>query len=151
MDGRFNEVELLWIEEVLDQHGEFLIDRLQESIDDKDLIKSGDLIESISARVSHDGINPVLQVSFLSYGRAIEIAFHKKSSNTKLWTKPNTNQIVWGIRENKQKKKRKNTNWYSRNVYGSLNRLISIIMYELDEKEIGRLKGILQRRQSEIS
>ena len=38
---------------------------------------SDELLESLSYRVSSCGINLVLQLSFLSYGRAIEIVFHK--------------------------------------------------------------------------
>ena len=144
--GKFNDIELLWIREVLDQHGEYIVDLLQEAIENKNLIKEGDLQESLDYKTDYKATNPKLSISFLSYGRAIEINFHKRSKNTKTFLKPNTNQVVWGIRSQNKIKKKKDTNFYSRNVYGSLNRLIGIIMYELGDQEIARLKNILEHQ-----
>ena len=150
MAGKYNDIELTWIKETLDQHGEFLIDLLQESIEGKDLIKTGDLENSLDYSTSMQGNNPKLSVSFMSYGRAIEINYHKKSKNTQKFLKPNTNAIIWGIRERTKNKKKKNTNWYARTAYGSLNRLIAIIMYELGDQEIARIKGILEFQNAKL-
>ena len=59
---------------MLDQHGEYLYDLLEDEVIRKRLRISDELLESLSYRVSSYGINPVLQFSFMSYGRAIEIA-----------------------------------------------------------------------------
>lgn len=150
MDGKFNEVEMLWIEETLDQHGEHLSDILFDSIERLGLIDQENLINSISYNVGKQGDSPVLHFSFLGYGRAIEIRYHKRSDNSKKFAQPNTAHVVWGVKENRLKKK-KDTRWYSKNVYGSINRLIQIIMYELDAKEVSRLKGILSHRESRSS
>ena len=145
MDGKYNDLELLFIEEVLDQHGEYLTDLLTEDIERKRLRDTDDLISSISSRTSKYGIDPVLLINFISYGRAIEIRWHKKSDNTKNWT-TDTNRQVWGIGANRKAKK-KDTRWYARNVYGSQNRLISILSNEFTEEEKARLKGILDQQQ----
>lgn len=142
---KYNAIELTWIKDVLDQHGEYLVDLIQETIREKNLIKSGELQESISYKTSMDGNNPKLSLSFISYGRAIEINYHKKSRNTQSMLKPNTNAIVWGsMRKNAKTKKKKDTNFYARNAYGSLNRLIGILMYEFSDYERARIKGILE-------
>ncbi len=107
MDKNFNDIELTWIKEKLDQHGEYLIDLLKKSLQEKELIQTGELEQSLSYKTSMQGQNPKLSVSFLSYGRAIEINFNKKSSNTKKWTKPNTNALLLGIRNNSKLKMKK--------------------------------------------
>lgn len=149
MEGKFNDLELLFIREVLDQHGEYLSDLFTEDIEKKKLRDTGALLESISYDVSSYGIDPVLTFNFLGYGRAIEIRWHKRSDNTKKWV-TDTNKEVWGINSRKKRKK-KNTLWYARNLYGSMNRLISIISFELDDEERARLKNILDKQIIKIS
>ena len=78
MNGKFNDSELLFVEETLDQHGEFLCDLLTESIEKKHLIKSEDLLNSINYKVTHYGIDPVLVVDFFTYGRFIELNYFKR-------------------------------------------------------------------------
>lgn len=60
MDLRFSEEELLWIRDMLDQHGEYLHDILEEAIESRNLILSGDLQQSLSYKVSIYGQNPAL-------------------------------------------------------------------------------------------
>lgn len=151
MDGRFSELELLFIAETLDQHGEYLTDLLIEAIEEKSLISEEDkehLIDSISYRTK-DGINPKLVFEFPDYGRFIEINYHKKrqSQNTSSFDKESINKALWG-RSNKKKvkRKKKDTRWYSKNVYGSLNRLIGILMYEFTDQERVRLTRILEEQ-----
>lgn len=148
MEGKYNDVELLFIEEVLSQHGEFLTDLLRDDIEKKRLRQDDDLLNSIDYRVSKYGIDPVLLVNFMSYGRAIEIAWHKRSNNTKKWV-TDTNKAVWGV--NSRQKKKKNTRWYARNVYGSVNRLLAILSSEFSEEEKTRLKNILDQQQIRIA
>lgn len=144
-DSKYNEVEQLFIREILDQHGEYLADLLTESIDEKNLIIEGELIDSIRYKVSMRGNSPVLSFSFLSHGRFIEINyFKKKSENTKRRFDTNTNRDIWNIREKQSKKKNKDTRWYTRNVYGSQNRLIGMLGSEFTKQEIARLKNIIE-------
>lgn len=146
MDGKFNELELLFVEEVLDQHGEYITDLMTDEIDRKNIRDTDALMDSIKYRVTKYGIDPVLQVDFLSYGRALEIRYHKRSQNTQGWI-PNTNKVVWGNGTRKAKKN-KNVLFYTRNVYGSQNRLINILMYELTNEERARLRGIFEAREA---
>ena len=145
MDGRFSDIELEWIGERLYQHGRYLSILLGKSIEDKKLIKQRELLGSLNFKVDNYGINPVLHINFRSYGRAIEINYFKnKSQNTiSKFSLPNTNSLIWGIHD-KKSNKRKDTRWYSHTAYGSLNRLLGIIMYELSENEIIRIKNILE-------
>ena len=147
MDGKYNEVELLFIREVLDQHGEYLVDLLQDDIMRKRLRISDELMESLDYRVTNYGIDPVLLVSFFSYGRAIEIAYHKNRKNRAM-LQSRTNRDIWGTTGRTRRKK--NTRWYSRNVYGSINRLMSVLATEFSEEEKQRLKGIIDRQKATI-
>lgn len=140
MDGKFNEAELLFVREVLDQHGEYVCDLLRDDVESKRLRDTDDLLNSIDYKVSSYGIDPVLQISFFSYGRALEIRWHKRSKNTKAWT-TDTNKEVWGT--NARPRKRKNVLFYTRNVYGSQNRLIGMLSHEFTEQEQARIKNIL--------
>ncbi|MEI6577788.1 MAG: hypothetical protein WCO63_16565 [Bacteroidota bacterium] len=125
MKGRFSEDELQFINEVLHKHGEYVKSLLKADINTKRLIKSRDLRASIKNQDQVYGESPVLQMSFLGYGRAIEINWHKKSGNSLGMLMGSSNRQTLG-----KKKKKKNTRWYSRNVYGTLNNLIAILLYE---------------------
>ena len=142
MDSRFSEEELLWIRDVLDQHGEYLHDILEQAIEGRKLIHSGDLEQSLSYKVVMYGQNPALTVSFMSYGRAIEIRFHK-SKNSRQFSGVKNNKATLSSRCQKAMRK-KDTRWYARNVYGSLNRLIGTLMHEFTDRERERIVGILQ-------
>ncbi|MEI6577519.1 MAG: hypothetical protein WCO63_15190 [Bacteroidota bacterium] len=126
MKGRFSEDELSFINEVLHKHGEYVKALLKADINTKRLIKSSDLRSSIKNKDSKYGDSPVLQLEFLGYGRAIEIAWHKKSLNTRSMLTGVSNRNRLGKKPIKQK----NTRWYSKNVYGTLNNLISMLLYE---------------------
>lgn len=143
MDGKYNEIELLFVREVLDRHGEYLTDLFVEEIEKKRLKDSGDLLGSVDYKVTKYGIDPVLTFSFYSYGRAIEIRWHKRSQNTQKWV-TNTNNVIWGA--NRKPRRRKNTLWYARNLYGSINRLMGILSSEFSQEEIKRLQGILDHQ-----
>ncbi len=149
-EGKYNELELAFIEEVLDQHGEYLADLLIDDIEQKNLVDSGKLIEGIDYRVSKYGIDPVLLFSFPAYGRFIEINFHKKSQNENIWDSKQANRDILGLRSNRKRKKKKDTRWYARNVYGSINRLLGVLGSEFTEHEKARLQRILDRQKSEI-
>ena len=149
-EGKYNELELAFIEEVLDQHGEYLADLLIDDIQDKKLIDKENLMSGIDYRVSKYGIDPVLLFSFPAYGRFIEINFHKKSQNENIWDSKQANRDILGLRSNRKRKKKKDTRWYARNVYGSINRLLGVLGSEFTEHEKARLQRILDRQKSEI-
>jgi hypothetical protein len=131
----------LFIQDLLEQHGEFLTNLLREVIDSKKLKVTEDLRASLAYSVDKGALGPKLNLSFLGYGRAIEIAYHKRSQNTQQWA----SKAVWGTNQNRPRK-RKNTRWYSRNVYGSLNRLIGMVMYELDDATVAHYKARLNNQ-----
>lgn len=137
------DIDFLFQEEVLDQHGEFLQDLFMETIEQKNIRVSDDLLESLDAnyKIFKEGTDRGLRYKFNIYGRFIEIRKHKKKNKIE----PNTNALLWGVKENRPKK-RKDVDWYSANAYGSLNRLYSILSNELTTEEVSRLKGIIQNR-----
>ncbi len=146
MDGKYNEIELLFIERELELHGEWVCDLLREQVANKSLVKSEDLLNSIDFSVSKYGIDPVLLISFFAYGRAIEINFFKKSHNTRQFAKPNTNILLWGMRENRKRTRKKDTRWYAKTAYGTINHLLSVLSTDFSEDEKERLKQILEIR-----
>lgn len=142
-DITIKDIEFLWQEEVLSQHGEFLIDLFVDTIEEKNIRVSDELMDSLNYSAFREGEDRGLRINFFDYGRFIEIRKHKKRNRMDT----NTNQLLWGAKDNSMKKKpAKDVDWYSRNAYGSLNRLIAIVMYELTDQEIDRLKGIIQNR-----
>ena len=136
------ELKLLFIQEELSQHGEWLVDALTEAIEKRGLMRTQELYESVDYKTFKSGENPGLKVSFFSYGRAFEIAGNKKNRHS-----VDTNKTLWKVKKNRNVMK-KNTQWYAKNMYGGLNRLISRVMYGLSDVEIERLKGILENRQT---
>jgi len=144
MEAKYNELEQLFIKEILDQHGEYLTDLFVYSIEAKKLINEGELIDGISYKVEKRGNNFVLAFTFPEYGRQIEIRYFKSKNSQKL--KPiNTNRMLWNIRGKQQRKpKAKDTRWYSRNLYGAQNTLIGRLGSEFTKDEIARLKGIIE-------
>lgn len=155
MDGRFSELELAFIAEVLDQHGKYLADLLIDAIESKSLISDEDkahLIDSIGYDTRNQGINPALILNFPDYGRFIEIRYHKKrSSNSELFDQEHLNNAIWGRQNKKSKRKKKDARWYARNVYGSLNRLLGILMYEFTDAERERLTKILESSNNRLA
>lgn len=148
MDGKFSELELAFIGDQLDQHGEFMRDLMIDTIEEKNLKVTEELLSSIRWEVGSYGINPYLRFYFPDYGRFIEIRYHKKrSENTSAWNQMNeeANRAVFGMRSRKRKtKKKKDTRWYARNVYGSINRLISILSNEFTDFEKERMRKVIE-------
>ena len=147
MDGKYDEVELLFIERILEQHGEMVCDLLREQIQAKDLRITDELLDSINFKVSKYGINPVLLIEFFAYGRFIEINWFKRRSQNSQTIAVNTNRVIWGIHENRKRtKKKKDTRWYAKTAYGTINHLLSVLSSNFSEAEKEKLKQILQIR-----
>lgn len=134
-----DDVKLLYIEEELSQHGEWLCDVLTEAIEKRQIMQTQALFESVDYSTFKEGENPGVRVNFLTYGRFVDIAAYRKKDRHQV----DTNREVWGIKHNRKHKPKQ---WYARNMYGGLNRLIGRVMYGLTDQEIERLKGILTNR-----
>lgn len=135
------ELKLLFIEEELSQHGEWLADVLTDAIEKRKLRRTDDLLHSVNYSAFKEGKNPGLRFSFLSYGRAVDIAAYKQNRH-----KVDTMRDIWGQKQNTMKKK--NNRWYARSMYSGYYKLVSRIMYGLSDLEIERLKGILEARKN---
>jgi hypothetical protein len=141
------ENKLLFLKIILEEHGLYLKKLYQQSIDEKKIIKSGELKSSIDAKVTGTYENPKLSVSFYSYGRFIEIGYFRKDrKNYEALKSLSANQVVWGVRNSPKKKvSRKDVLWYTRNTYGSLNNLISTLMYGYSDEIIANSKSIFKK------
>ena len=133
------ELKLLFIEEELSQHGEWLADILQDAIDRQKLADTGTLQDSIQYTVGSEGKNPALRLKFMSYGRAVDISGYKENRH-----KVNVTRDIWGQKQNTMSKRR--NRWYAKSMYSGYYTLVSRLMYGLSDLEIDRLKGILENR-----
>ena len=131
------ELKLLWMQEELSKFGEDTVDMLIEQVEKHKMILSGTLIESFNYSSFMEDENPGQRINFATYGRYVDIGAYRKSK-----TSVDTKRLLWGIKENRKVNKK----WYARNMYRLLGRLQSRIMYCLSEKELARLKGILENR-----
>ena len=135
-----------FVNRALENHGKRLDNLLRQTISQRRLKQKGKLLSSISHSVSSPG-NPSLKYSFYGYGRAIEIKWHKMKHNRNAY-RQRGEESVFNIRE--KRKRRKNTNWYSRNVYGSVNRLWSEISFGYIDHEADKLKDSLNIKKVKI-
>jgi hypothetical protein len=147
MQSNPSEIELLFIERSLEQHGKMLCELLKEQIKSKDLRITDELLDSISSKISHYGLNPALLIDFFAYGRFIEINWHKRrSQNTESMT-AQANRVAWGIYQNRKKiRRKKDTRWYAKTAYGTVNHLLSVLSTNFSEAERDKLKQILQAK-----
>jgi len=145
-----NDIEDLFVREVLDTHGEYIVDLLQESIESKKLRLTDELLESLNYKVRKSSNGYSLEVSFLTYGRFIEINFFKSKAIRKHYLQESGDikrlRVSGNSSENFRRLKKKDTRFYAKNVYGSINRLLGRMSSEYSDQEIARLKGILQNR-----
>lgn len=149
MNFNIEEAKQLFVQEELDQHGEYLADLLIEAIQDMDIIDTNNLLQQLRYNVSKRGSDWILSFSFPGYGRAVEIGWYKRKNKG---FNVESNELVkqlYGIKslddvktQRAQKKVRK-LNWYSKNVYGSLNKLYAKLSYGFSEDEVKRLKNII--------
>jgi hypothetical protein len=132
----YTDIEKQFIREQLLEHAKYLKQLFTEDIAQKKLIESGQLagtfVSTGNFKEYENLDNHHLELKFTDYGRFIEIAFHKKI----LTTKDIQNPFV-------KPKKKKNTKWYTHNVYGAQNRLIGRLMYGLTDIERERIKNSL--------
>ena len=134
-----NDIEQLFLIDILQDHGQFLHGLFVDALESKSIKDTGTLLSSITYKVERRGNNFVLSFTFPGYGRALEIRYYK-SKNSQL---VNTIKSNRSILTKKAKNKKRDYRWYSRNLYGSQNRLTGRASYRLVEEEILRLKHIL--------
>ena len=148
--AELNDIEDLFVREILDTHGEYIVDLLQDSIEEKKLRLTDELLESLDYKVRKKGNDYSLEISFLTYGRFIEINFWKSRAIRNYYLRETGDikrlRIFGNSAESFRRQKKKDTRFYARNVYGSINRLLGRMSSEYSDQEIARLKGILENR-----
>jgi len=138
------EIELKFIETTMQQYGARLKSALVKAISDKGLVaKEGTnhLKDNISYDVKRTGpFGYQLQLYFPDYGRFIEIRYHvgppKTSDAIFNGSKSGMSKTRWSTTAKKRpigRKGYKDTRWYSKTAYGSLNSLIGQLMYGLTD------------------
>ena len=138
-DPSQKDIELLFTEQVLAQHGEYLMKLFKQTLESKGIRVSDDLINSLGFSTFKRGDDRGLNINFLTYGRFIEIRKHKK-----LNVMDNAENVASLRSKSNRMGKKKDTDWYSKNAYGAINRLISMVQNELSTAEIDRLKNLIQ-------
>ena len=120
----YNNIEKEFIRRELQEHARYLSKLMSEDIGRKKLIQSGLLSGEFVTTKQFTVTDTQLSVKFPNYGRFIEIAYHKKRRIKS--QKDLTNPF-------KRKTKKKNTRWYTHNIFGAQNRLIGRLMYGLSD------------------
>lgn len=143
-DISYKEIDL-WVREELSQHGEWLVDRFIEALEKGGHVLSGDLIDSFNYETGrgYDG-SLSLTVSFLTYGRLMEVASRRRKQHA-AWAKKNGE--VWGKKNHKPKK----IQWYNKNRYAGYGRLIRRLSAGMSEHELQRIRGILNQAKADFS
>ena len=150
MEFNIEEAQELFVKESLSEHGDYIMELLVEQIVDKKLIKSTDLLSQLKYNITKKNNDFSLNVSFPGYGRAVEIGYYKRKKNYNQETNEFIKKLfgiesVEDVRRKKAKRDVRKLNWYSRSVYGSLNKLISKLMYGFGEEELKYLKRIIEQ------
>ena len=143
-EASYKEIEL-FINEELSQHGEWLVDRFAEALEKNRNIDSGTLLDSLNYETGKgpDG-SQTLAISFMSYGRAMEIAGRRRKQKA-AWAKKNGD--TWGKKNHRQKK----VQWYNRNRYAGYGRLIRRISAGMSDAELQRIRGILEEQKKRFA
>jgi hypothetical protein len=136
------EVELKFIEHTLQHYGARLKSALIKEISKKDLVSlkgSPHLKDNIRFEVARTGINGYkFSLYFPDYGRFVEIQYFKGKPNTsdlafKQKKGTDSNSKLSKSIADKVGRRKKDTRWYSKTAYASLNPLIGHLMYGLTD------------------
>ncbi len=120
----YNQIEKQFIHQELQQHAQYLSKLLAKDITKRKLIESGHLSGEFVCQQQFIVADTSLTLKFPNYGRFIEIAYHKKR---RIKTQKDISNPF------KRKTKKKNTRWYTHNVFGAQNRLMGRLMYGLTD------------------
>jgi len=142
-DISYKEIDL-FVREELSQHGEWLIDRFVEALEKGGHVVSGDLIDSFDYQTGSEGGAQTLTVSFLTYGRAMEVMARRRKQQ-QAWAKKNGE--VWGKKNHRPKK----VQWYNKNRYAGYGRLIRRLTAGMSDHELQRIRGILQSAKNDFA
>lgn len=143
-----NEEKEAFVARELDDFGHFLSGLFLADIQKKRLKDSGEFeknFKGIAYKV--DAARKTLTFQFENYGRFLEIRYHKKATLIKS-IRQQARRDVWGIKTATKSRKRKDTRWYSANLYGSINRLIGHISWGYTEEIAAQLKADLEKGNS---
>ena len=140
----YKEIDL-FIKEELSQHGEWLVDRFAEALEKNKNVDSGQLLESLNYETSTgpDG-SAQLTVSFMTYGRAMEIMGRRRKKRLK----EQQNHDVWGKKNHRTGKK---VQWYNRNRYAGYGRLIRRLTAGMSDAELQRIRGIIEEQKKRFA
>lgn len=142
-EANYKEIEL-FIQEELSQHGEWLVDRFAEALEKNKNVDTGQLLESLDYEVGggYDG-SQTLSVSFMTYGRAMEIAGRRRKQRLK----EQKNHDVWGKKNHRPKK----VQWYNKNRYAGYGRLIRRLTAGMSDAELRRIRGIIEEQKARFA
>lgn len=142
-EANYKEIEL-FIQEELSQHGEWLVDRFAEALEKNKNVDTGQLLESLDYQTGSgpDG-SQTLSVSFMTYGRAMEIAGRRRKQRLK----ENRNHDVWGKKNHRPKK----VQWYNKNRYAGYGRLIRRLTAGMSDAELRRIRGIIEEQKARFA
>lgn len=121
----------------LDDHGDYLSRLFLASIKNKKIRDKGLLeqeIRNVAYRV--DESRNALVFNFATYGRFIEINWHKRAILRRR-VNAEMKRDFWGQKKALKKPDRR---WYAHNAYGSLNRLIGRISWGYTEEIAAQLR-----------
>lgn len=140
-EASYKEIDL-FIQEELSQHGEWLIDRFAEALEKNRNIDTGALLDSLDYETGSgpDG-SQTLAVSFMTYGRAMEVMGRRRRQQA-AWAKKNGD--VWG----KKNRRGKKVQWYNRNRYAGYGRLIRRLTAGMSDQELRRIRGIIEEQKA---
>ena len=143
-EASYKEIEM-FIQEELSQHGEWLVDRFAEALEKNMNVDSGQLLESLNYETGRgpDGAFR-LDVLFMTYGRAMEIAGRKRRKRLK----EQKNHAVWGKKNHGTGKK---VQWYNRNRYSGYGRLIRRLSAGMSDDELRRIRGIIEEQKKRFA
>ena len=142
-EATYKEIEL-FVQEELSQHGEWLVDRFAEALERNKNVDTGTLIESLDYQTGSgpDG-SQTLSVSFMTYGRAMEVMGRRRKQRLK----ESRNHDAWGKKNRRPKK----VQWYNKNRYAGYGRLIRRLTAGMSDAELRRIRGILQRAKDKFA
>ena len=147
------DIELAFIEQTLERYGARLKSSLIRELNDKDLISkdgSPHLKDNIRYDIARTGMSGYhLRLYFPDYGRLVEIRYHlggKKNSDMAFMPKGFASKVAQSRNSSKFGKKKKDTRWYSKTAYGSLNSLIGQLLYGLTDSVQETIKNELTQQ-----
>ena len=132
------QAKLDFINEELYEWADWIDKKLREKFSQMDIGFSDELINSLSYQVFNSaGLNDgAYELSFLEYGRMVDMGAGRKASETIAGNRK-------AYRKVSEQKIRKAKKWYSKTTYGGLNRLINGLVNGYQDASLNSLKDNL--------